>query len=207
MESLYAEVEELLPLLGIGELEINGCVAIFPVPHIGGKDGQCGLGVLSPGSDAVECVDGEGMPEAVRYGSAKDRVSNEASFAFEADVVQCLMECGIYAVFAQCSTLWGWHKPLAFSLKRFFYGQVIVEMLDNGGREGDEPVFSELCFFDIEGTIVFPVVVLFQPEGFGESHAALGKEKDGGVNREIVEEVFGGLSDLLVDGIEHALGL
>lgn len=53
MESLYAEVEELLALPGIGEFEIDGCVAIFPVAHIGGKEGQCGLGVLSPGSDAL----------------------------------------------------------------------------------------------------------------------------------------------------------
>ena len=53
VQSLYAEVEELLALTGIGELEINGCVTIFPVAHIGGKNGQCRLGILSPGSDAV----------------------------------------------------------------------------------------------------------------------------------------------------------
>lgn len=147
------------------------------------------------------------MPQAVWCRRAKDGVSNDASFAFEADIVQCLMECGIYAVLAQLPTLWGGQKPLAFILKRFFYGQVIVEMLDNGGRQGDEPVFSELCFFDIEGAVVFPVVVMFQAEGFGESHAALGKEKDGGVNREIVEEVFEVLSDLSLYGPEHAFCL
>lgn len=77
-------------------------------------------------------------------------------------------------------------------------------MLDNFRREGDEPVFSELGFFDIEGAVVFAVVVMLQPKGFGESHAALGKEKNGGVDREIVEEVFGMMPDLSVNGAEHA---
>lgn len=53
MESLYAEVEELLALPGIGEFEIDGCVTILSMTHISGKEGQCGLGVLSPGSDAL----------------------------------------------------------------------------------------------------------------------------------------------------------
>ena len=53
MERLYAEVEKLVPLPCIGELEINGCVAILSMTHISGEDGQGSLGVLSPGSDAV----------------------------------------------------------------------------------------------------------------------------------------------------------
>ena len=53
MECLYAEVEELLPLLCIGELEVDSRVTIFPMAHISGKDGQGGLGVLFPGPDAV----------------------------------------------------------------------------------------------------------------------------------------------------------
>lgn len=207
MKCLYAEVEELLPLVGIGELEIDGGIAVFPVAQIGGEDGECGLGVLSPGSDAIQCVDGEGMPQAVGCGSAKDRVSNDAPAAVETDVIQGLMECGIYAVLAQYSTLGCGQKPLAFLLKRHFDGQVIVEMLDDWGREGDEPVLSELCFFDIEGAVVFPVVVMFQAEGFRESHAALGEEKDGGVDGEIVKEVFRGVPDSSVDSREHALCL
>ena len=39
VKCLYAEVEELLPLVGIAELEIDGCIAIFSVTHIRGKDG------------------------------------------------------------------------------------------------------------------------------------------------------------------------
>ena len=100
------------------------------------------------------------MPQTVWCGSTKDCVSNHASFVFEADVVQCLMECGIYAVLSQLSTLWGGQEPLAFLLKRFFYDQVIVEMLDNRGRESDEPVFPEFGFFDIKGAVVFAVVVM-----------------------------------------------
>ena len=82
-------------------------------------------------------------------GRAKYRISNEASFAFEVDVVQSLMECIIYAIVAQSPALWCGQKPLAFILKFLFYRQVIIHMLNYGGRKGDEPVFSELCFFDI----------------------------------------------------------
>lgn len=53
VECLYAEVKELLSLPGICEFEINGCVAIFPVAHIGGEDWQGDLRVLSPGTDAI----------------------------------------------------------------------------------------------------------------------------------------------------------
>ena len=55
----YAEVKELPALLGVYELEINGCVAIFPVAHIGRQDGQSDLWVLPPGPDAFQCIDGK----------------------------------------------------------------------------------------------------------------------------------------------------
>ena len=55
----YAEVKELLTLPGVYELEINGCVAVFPVTHICGQDGQSGLWVLTPGSDALQCIHGK----------------------------------------------------------------------------------------------------------------------------------------------------
>jgi hypothetical protein len=62
VKSLHAEVEELLPLIGIGEFEINGRVSIFPVTHIGGKDGQSRLRVLAPATYTLESVDRERMP-------------------------------------------------------------------------------------------------------------------------------------------------
>ncbi len=82
-------------------------------------------------------------------GCAEYRISNDASFVFEADIVQSPMECSIYAIRMQDTALWGGQKPRAFILKLLFYRQVIVHMLNYGGRKGDEPVFPELCFFYI----------------------------------------------------------
>ena len=40
-------------------------------------------------------------------GCAEYRISNDASFAFETDIVQSLMEYSIYAIRMQHTALWG----------------------------------------------------------------------------------------------------
>ena len=69
------EIVELVATGGIGDFEIDHCVTVVAVTHIGGKHGQSILRGSPMFFDGFEGIDGKGMAQAMGSGGIEDNVA------------------------------------------------------------------------------------------------------------------------------------
>ena len=86
-------------------------------------------------------------------------------------------------------------------------GEIVFHLLEDGLGKGDQSVFSELGFFDVDRPLFLSIMVLEQMQGLRDSQAASGHEHDGDVEGKLLEE--GGFTSLhsFAEGLEELIGL
>jgi hypothetical protein len=203
------EIVELVATGGIGDFEIDHCVTVVAVTHIGGKHGQSILGGSPSFFDGFEGIDGKGMAQAMGSGRIEDDIAEFFSWLGDPHLS--------YGMVEERSDPWTRERMEVFTGQEIGIlilgaevctdGEIVFHLLEDGLGKGDQSVFSELGFFDVDRPLFLSIMVLEQMQGLRDSQAASGHEHDGDAEGKLLEE--GGFTSLhsFAEGLEELIGL
>ena len=158
----------------------------------GELDGQDPLRVDSVLRCAAQRVGGERMPEAVRRGSAEDRVAERPRGDILADFFDRAPEGFPYVPVSQrqlCGPRDQKRVVVVFD-QRPSCGQIIAELRQRPFRRRYEPVLSVFCFFDVDRAFVDAAIGKQQSQGLADPHSATSHGRYRSMRRQACQEAF-----------------
>ena len=194
---------------GISDFEVDHGVAVVAVTHIGGKHGQSILGGSPSFFDGFEGIDGKGMAQAMGSRRIEDDIAEFFSWLSDPHLS--------YGMVEERSDLWTRERTEVFTGQEIGIpilgaevctdGEIVFHLLQDGLRERDQSVFSELGLLDIDRPLFLSIMVLEQMQGLRDPQAASGHEQDGHVQSDLLEK--GGFTSLhfVTNGLKELLGL
>ena len=203
------KIVEALAAGGIGDFEIDHGVTVVAVTHIGGKHGQSILRGSSSFFDGFEGIDGKGMAQAMGSGRIEDDIAEFFSWLSDPHFS--------YGMVEERSDPWTRERMEVFTGQEIGIlilraevctdREIVFHLLQDGLGKGDQSVFFELGFFDVDRPLFLSIMVLEQMQGLRDSQAASDHEQDGHVQSELLEK--GGFTSLhfVADGFEELIGL
>jgi len=162
------EIVEVVAGGGIGDFEVDGGVEKGCVPQVRGKHGECMLRRLPPFFDGFEGIDGKGMAQTMGHWWIEDDIAELLSWLSDADLSDGMVEEKPDLLIRDRAEIFARKQVWILILwaKGCTNREVVFHLLYDPLGKGDESIFSELGFLNVDRPLLCSIMVLEQMQRF-----------------------------------------